>query len=62
VLYGNFGCEVFNAVPCAVVLDGVITCLIPPGGEQAPTTGTNDDTCTGGAGTDVIQNCETTRA
>jgi Ca2+-binding RTX toxin-like protein len=58
-LFGNFGSDVITGGQGNDFIDGDNP--FPPPPELPFPPGGNDDDCTGGQGTDVVLNCETTR-
>ena len=58
-LYGNFGSDMITGGPGDDIIDGDNPNPIPPEGPPFPPGG-NNDTCSGGPGTNTVQNCEIT--
>jgi Ca2+-binding RTX toxin-like protein len=56
-LFGNFGSDVISGGPGDDFIDGDNPLPPPPGGPPFPPGG-NNDTCSGGPGDNVLQNCE----
>ena len=58
-LYGNYGSDTITGGPADDFIDGDDPNPLPPEGPPFPPGG-NNDTCSGGPGTNVAQNCEIT--
>ena len=57
-LFGNFGSDVISGGPGDDFIDGDNPVAEPPPGFPPFPPGGNNDTCSGGPGTNDVQNCE----